>query len=102
MHRRNATERYIRTWKNHVVSYLSGTDNLSPMHLWDRLLDQAQIMLSMLRPSRHNTKISAHAATKGNFDFNKTPLVPPSTNVIFHEKPIEGAHGDIMGYKAGT
>ena len=102
MHRINTAERDIRIRKNRFISGLPGTEKLFPMHLWDRLLDQAQIMLSMLRPSRHNTKISAHAATKGNFDFNKTPLVPPSTNVIFHEKPIEGAHGDIMGYKAGT
>ena len=41
----------------------------------------------MLRPSRHNPNISANEMTEGNFDFNKTHLAPPVTNVIFHKKP---------------
>ena len=68
------------------VSVLIGSDNLLSMHLWDRLLDQAQIMFNMLRPSRLKPKISAHEMMEGNFEFNKTPLAPPGTKAIFNEK----------------
>ena len=51
------------------------------------LLDQAQIMLNMLRNSIRNSKISAHVIMEGKFDLNKTPLEPTGTKVTVHEKP---------------
>ena len=38
MHKRNAAERDIRTWKNHFISGLCSTESQFPMHLWCRLL----------------------------------------------------------------
>ena len=32
-------------------------------------------------------KLSAHAQVHGSFDFNATPLTPPGTKIIIHEKP---------------
>jgi hypothetical protein len=87
MHRRNAAEREIGTWKNHFVAGLCSTDTRFPMHLWDRLLEQASITLNLLRPSRRNPKISAYNMLEGTFDYNKTPLAPPGTKVIIHEEP---------------
>ena len=83
-------------------SCLSGTENIFPMHLWDRLLYQAHIMFNILNPSRCNPNISAHAMIEGNFDFNKTTLAPPGTNFIVHKNSIEGAHGVRTGYKYST
>jgi hypothetical protein len=40
MHRQNAAERAIRTWKHHFVTGLCSTDTQFPMHLWDQLLAQ--------------------------------------------------------------
>jgi hypothetical protein len=37
-HRRNAAERAIRTFKEHIVAGISSVDPSFPMHLWDRLL----------------------------------------------------------------
>jgi hypothetical protein len=34
-HRRNSAERVIRTFKNHFIEGLSGTDPDFPLHLWD-------------------------------------------------------------------
>jgi hypothetical protein len=51
MHRRNAAERAIRTFKNHLIAGLCTTDPQFPMRLWDRLLEQAQITLNLLRTS---------------------------------------------------
>jgi hypothetical protein len=41
-HRRNAAERAIRTFKEQFVAGLSSVDPAFPLHLWDRLLPQAQ------------------------------------------------------------
>jgi hypothetical protein len=48
-HRRNAAERAIRSFKDHLITGLCSTDKSFPMHLWDRLLTQAVITLNMLR-----------------------------------------------------
>jgi hypothetical protein len=40
-HRRNATERAIRTFKEHFVAGLASVDPDFPSHLWDRLLPQS-------------------------------------------------------------
>jgi hypothetical protein len=46
-HRRNATEHAIRTFKEHFVAGLSSVDPTVPLHLWDRLLPQAEITLNL-------------------------------------------------------
>jgi hypothetical protein len=48
-HRRNAAERAIRTFKEHFVAGLSSVDPAFPLHLWDRLLTQAEITMNLLR-----------------------------------------------------
>ena len=58
-----------------------------PLCNWCRLLQQAKLTLNLLRPSRLNPKLSAYAQLEGAFDFNRTPLAPPGTRVIAHEKP---------------
>ena len=89
MHRRNAAERAIRTFKNHFIAGLSSTDSNFPIHLWDKLLEQAIITLNLLRGSRVNPSISAWAQLFGQFDFNATPIAPPGINVLVHDKPNE-------------
>jgi len=87
VHRRNAAERAIRTFKNHFIAALCSTDKEFPLHLWDQLLPQALISLNLLRGSRINPKLSAWAQVNGQFDYNRTPLAPPGTRVLVHEKP---------------
>jgi hypothetical protein len=91
MHRRNAAERAIRTFKNHFLTGLAMCDPNFPVAEWDRLLEQAQLTLNLLRTSRLNPHLSAHAYLFGNFDFNRTPLAPPGTRVVIHEKPRQRA-----------
>eukprot|EP00804_Cyclotella_cryptica_P004371 CCRYP_006794-RA/>CCRYP_006794-RA protein AED:0.43 eAED:0.30 QI:0/0/0/1/1/1/2/0/589 len=50
-HRVNAAERAIQTFKNHFISGLCSTDRNFPSQLWDKLLQQAQDSLNMLRTS---------------------------------------------------
>jgi hypothetical protein len=90
-HRRNAAERAIRTFKNHFIAGLCSVDKDFPLHLWDRLVDQAVITLNLalLRGSRLNPRLSAWAQFHGNFDFNPTPLAPPGIRVLAHKKPAD-------------
>ena len=89
VHRRNAAERAIRTFKNHFIAGLCSTDKNFPLHLWDQLVPQAELTLNMLRGSRLNPKLSAHAQLNGHFDFNRTPIAPPGIRVLAHVKPAQ-------------
>ena len=86
IHRRNTAEQAIRTFKNHFISGLCSVDKNFPLHLWCRLLDQAELTLNMSRTSRINPNLSAHEQINGTHDFNATPLAPPGTRCIAHEK----------------
>jgi hypothetical protein len=91
VHWRNAAERVIRTYKNHLLAFLATCDPEFPVSEWDRLLFQVELTLNLLRSSRVNPKWSAYAYLHGNFDFNKMPLAPPGTKVVLHLKPDQWA-----------
>ena len=97
MHRRNAAERAIRTFKNHFIAGLSSTDPNFPLYLWDLLLPQAEMSLNLLRGSRINPKLSACAQVFGQYDYNRTPIAPPGTKVVVHEKPHQRGSWDPHG-----
>lgn len=86
VHRRNAAERAIRTFKDHFIAILCGTDANFPMHLWDKLLEQAIITLNLLRTSRINPKHSAYSQLNGPFLFTYTPIAPLGSKVMAHVK----------------
>jgi hypothetical protein len=98
VHRRNAAERAARTFKSHLLAFLATCDPDFPVAEWDRPLFQAELTLNLLRSSRVNPRLSAHACLFGNFNFNKTPLAPPGTKVVVHLKPDQRAswacHGE--------
>ena len=91
IHRRNLAERAIKTFKDHLLAALAGVDATFPMHLWCRLLTQAEMTLNMLRASRIHPSLSAYNELYGAFDFNKTPLAPLEIRIIIHEKPSQRA-----------
>jgi hypothetical protein len=89
VHRRNAAERAIRTFQNHFIAGLCSVDKDFPIHLWDHLVPQAELTLNLLRSSRINPKLSAHAQINGQFDYNRTPIGPPGCRVLAHVKPSD-------------
>ena len=97
VHRRNAAERAIQTWKRHFISGLCAVDPTFPMSEWDRLVRQGELTLNLLRNSRVNPKLSSWAYIFGSFDFNSTPLAPPGTKVVVHLKPHKRASWDPHG-----
>jgi hypothetical protein len=97
IHRTNLAERAIQTFKNHFKAGFASVDPKFPAREWDRLLPQAVLTLNLLRSSRNNPRLSAHAYLFGEFNFNATPLAPPGTKVLLHKKPDDrtswGPHG---------
>jgi hypothetical protein len=103
-HRCNAAERSIRTFKEHFVADISSVDPTFPLHLWDRLLPQAEITLNLLRTSRLHPQLSAAAHFHGLVDYNKTSFATPGCKIIAHEIPgkrrtwaARGKHGYSLG-----
>ena len=61
LHRINAAERAIQTYKDHLVAGLSSYDPNFSLYLWDRLIPHATLTLKILHPSRFNLRLSAEA-----------------------------------------
>jgi hypothetical protein len=97
IHRHNAAERAIRTFKNHLLAGLATADPNFPVAHWDCLLYQGILTLNLLRNSRVNPKLSAYTYLYGNFDFNKTPLALPGTKVVVHLKATNRASWEYHG-----
>ena len=96
-HRNNLAERAIQTWKSHFKAGLATCDPDFPLREWDRLIEQANITLNLLRSSRSNPKLSAWAFLFGEFNFNKTPLAPPGTRIIAHIDSNKRQSWDLHG-----
>jgi hypothetical protein len=92
VHRRNAAERAIQTWKNHFSAGLATCNPKLPLTQWDRLIPQADLTLNLLRSSRRYPKLSAHSCLNKAFNFLSTPLAPPGTRVIAHITPSQCAN----------
>ena len=67
------------------------------MHLWDRLLPQCDYTLNMLRASRLHPTLSTYHQLHGHFDFNATPMTPPGTKILIHEKPKQRGSWTVHG-----
>ena len=97
MHRRNAAERAIRTFKAHFIAILAGVARDFPRNMWDKLLPQAELTLNLLRQSSLNPAVSAWEGFNGKFTYDATPLGPLGINVIMHNKPGVRKSWDFRG-----
>ena len=77
VHRHNAAKRAIRTFQNHLIAGLCCVDKDVPLHLWDLLLDQAELTLNLLRGSRINPKLLAWAQVNGTYHLQPCLLGAP-------------------------
>ena len=87
LHRRNTVERAVQTFKAYFISILCGTYSKFTVNLWDKLLLQAEITLNLLLNSRISPVLSTYCQVWGNFNFNKSPLVPVGTKLLVRLKP---------------
>ena len=65
VHRRNAAERAIRTFKDHFLAILAGVDPTFPASRWDLLLPQAELTLNLLRQCRYDPSVSFESPQYG-------------------------------------
>ena len=92
LHRRNAAERAIRTFKNHFIAGLCTTAADFPLTLWDQLLPQALMTLNLLRTSRINPLIyslrllivTTNNTIMPDFDPCAVSLYPPLWEISTH------------------
>ena len=87
MHRSNAADKGVQTYKNHLTAVIAILPDDFPIAFWDRLIPQGDWSLNVMRPCRLNPKLSAFEALEGSFHFTSTPFAPPGTKVLAHEKP---------------
>ena len=97
IHRQNKEERAIQTFKSHLIAGLCSVNPNFLLHLWDKLIPQAVIMLNLLRQSRIDPKLSVCQQLYGNLDYNTTPMAPPVTKVIVHKTPATRGSYDPHG-----
>jgi hypothetical protein len=101
MHRTNAAEKAIQTWKNHFLSGLASLPAEFPIAHWCQLIPQANITLNLLRASRMNLALSTQAAMHRCYQFEVTPMAPPGTKAFIHIKPHRREHGVFMRKMGG-
>ena len=87
IHRRNAAEWAIQTFKAHFIAIICSLHPKFPLNLWDRLLPQALITLNLMCPSKINPQLSAYHQVFGAFDYNRTPMAPPGIKIYVHARP---------------
>eukprot|EP00804_Cyclotella_cryptica_P026938 CCRYP_014755-RA/>CCRYP_014755-RA protein AED:0.22 eAED:0.22 QI:0/0/0/1/1/1/3/0/664 len=97
VHRANAAERAIRTFKAHFLSVLTGIDPAFPNYLWDKLLPQTKLTLNLLRQSTLAPAISAWEAFNGPLNYDATPLGPMGCPIIIHNKTATRKSWDFRG-----
>jgi hypothetical protein len=86
-HRCNIAEKAIQVFKAHFLCILCGVDKAFPLHLWDRLLGQAEHTLNMLRISRMTPSVSAYAYLWGKHNYDANPFTPLGCKVEAHVMP---------------
>ena len=84
VHRRNAAEKAIRTFKAHFLSILAGVDPDFPEYMWDTLLQHTELTLNLLHQATINPKMSAWDYFNIPFDYAATPLGPLGSRVMIH------------------
>ena len=97
VHRRNISERAIRTFKAHFLSILAGVDPYFPRFMWDNLLVQTELKINLLRQATLNPRMSAWEYYNGAFDYTATPLGPIGCKIMIDTTSNKGKSWDQRG-----
>ena len=87
IHRRNAAERAIRTFKAHFLSILAEIVPDLLKFSWDHLLHQTEMTLNFLQQSTLNPTKSAWEFFNAPFDYAATPIWSLGCRIIIRKKP---------------
>ena len=101
IYRSNKAERVIQTFEGHLKDGLASLNSDFTIHEWDRILQQCELTLNILRVSWINPKLSAWEYLFSEFNYIKTPFAPLGTKFLVHAKQIRGVRGHQTRKKAG-
>ena len=87
MHRTNPAERGLQTYKSCGKSILASVPPNFPIALWCRLAPLIDFCVNIVRKCRQNPLLSTWAAMEGEYHFDATPIAPPGSEMLLHEKP---------------
>ena len=102
IHRHNAAERAIRTFRVRFLSILAGIAPDFLRFLWDHLLSQTEMTLNFLRKSTLNPTKSEWEFFNAPFDYAATPFGPLGRRIIIHKKIACTTHGASMENMVGA
>ena len=85
-HRANAAKQAIQTLNAHLKTKVSLVDKDSPLSELDWQLSQAKLTFNLLGLPQINWKLSEYANLSGQFNSNKTSLVPPRIKSFVHDR----------------
>ena len=80
-------EKAVQTYKACFKSVTASLPAAFPISYWCHLLEQIDLSVNIVRPCRQNPKLSAWAATEGEFHFSSTPIAPPGTELLMYVRP---------------
>merc|ERR1711966_268828 len=81
-----AAEKAVQTYKSCFKSTTASLPNKFPIGYWCRLCEQVDLSVNIVRACRQNPRLSAWAACEGDFHFDSTPIAPPGTELLMHDK----------------
>ena len=87
-------EKAVQTYKATFKSVIASLPKNFPIAYWCHLLPQTDLSVNIVRPNRQNPLLSAWAAMEGEFHFDATPIAPPGSEMLMHQKP---ARRNIFG-----
>ena len=90
VHRRNISERSIRTFKAHFIAILEEVDPDFLKYMLDNLLVQTELTINLLRQATPNPRMSAWEYYNGEFDYSATPLGPFGCKITIHNTSNKG------------
>ena len=101
IHRRNAAERSIHTFKAHFLEIIAGVAPDYPHNLWDLIIPQTELTLNLLRQAWIDHTISAWESFAGPLNYNAMPLDQLGCEVISHKKQVHETHGTSVEIRPG-
>ena len=83
----HSAEKGVQTYKATFKSILASLPKQFPIAYWCRLLTQTDLSVNIVRPNRQNPLLSAWASMEGELHFDATPVAPPGSEMLMHQKP---------------
>jgi hypothetical protein len=80
-------EKAVQTYTSCFKSITASLPLSFSISYWCRLLEQCDLSVNIVRPHRHNPKLSSWSVMEGEFHFDSIPIAPPGSQMLMQVKP---------------